>query len=61
MTTMMLVIAGVLVIEGLGPLLFPRQWKKMLTELFQLETPVLRRFGGAMVTAGLVLFYIFST
>ncbi|WP_373277981.1 DUF2065 domain-containing protein [Ferrimonas marina] len=58
---MMLVIAGVLVIEGLGPLLFPRQWKKMLTELFQLETPVLRRFGGAMVTAGLVLFYIFST
>ncbi|WP_345332078.1 DUF2065 domain-containing protein [Ferrimonas pelagia] len=57
----MLVIAGVLVIEGLGPMLFPRQWKKMLTELFELETPVLRRIGGALVTAGLVLFYIFSS
>ncbi|GAA5189844.1 DUF2065 domain-containing protein [Ferrimonas gelatinilytica] len=53
-------LAVVLLLEGVGPLLFPEQWRRMVLNLSALEAPVLRRVGGALVTAALVLFYIFS-
>ncbi|MBW3140525.1 DUF2065 domain-containing protein [Ferrimonas balearica] len=56
----MWLIGGVMLIEGLGPLLFPRQWQAMMRELAGQDTAVLRRIGGALVTAGAVLLYIFS-
>ncbi|MBY5992301.1 DUF2065 domain-containing protein [Ferrimonas balearica] len=56
----MMVLGGILLIEGLGPLLFPRQWQAMMRELATQDTMLLRRIGGALVTAGAVLLYIFS-
>ncbi|GGB46797.1 DUF2065 domain-containing protein [Shewanella inventionis] len=49
----------VLIIEGLGPLLFPNKWQKYLFELSTQKQNVLRRLGGSLVTAGVVLLIIF--
>ncbi|MBY6187651.1 DUF2065 domain-containing protein [Marinobacter hydrocarbonoclasticus] len=57
----MWLIGGVMLIEGLGPLLFPRQWQAMMKEMAAQDVMVLRRIGGALVTAGAVLLYIFSS
>lgn len=50
----------VLIIEGVGPLLFPNKWKKYLIELSTQNQNVLRRLGGSLVTAGVVLLIIFQ-
>ncbi|MDD8059956.1 MULTISPECIES: DUF2065 family protein [Shewanella] len=50
----------VLVLEGLGPLIFPTQWQKYLLELSTQKQNVLRRLGGSLVTAGVVLLIIFQ-
>jgi uncharacterized protein YjeT (DUF2065 family) len=55
----LVIFAGVLLVEGLGPLLFPRQWQAMMAEMARQEPTILRRIGGALVTAGAVLLYIF--
>ena len=49
----------VLILEGLGPLLFPNKWQKYLLELSTQKQNVLRRLGGSLVTAGIVLLIIF--
>ncbi len=56
----MLVFAVVLIIEGIGPLLFPNRWKTYLKEISNQNQQVLQRLGGALVTAGVVLLIIFS-
>ncbi len=56
----MLVLASVLIIEGIGPLLFPNRWKAYLQEVSNQNQQVLQRLGGALVTAGVVLLVIFS-
>ncbi len=47
-----------LVVEGLGPLLFPRIWRRMILALVQLPDTILRRFGGGLVVAGCVIYYM---
>lgn len=56
----MLAIALVLILEGAGPLLFPNKWRRYLSELSNQNQQVLRRMGGALVTAGVVMLIIFS-
>ncbi|MGL5392382.1 MAG: DUF2065 domain-containing protein [Shewanella sp.] len=56
----MVAIALVLILEGVGPLLFPNKWRRYLSDLSEQPTPLLRRLGGALVTAGVVLLLIFS-
>ncbi|MGL4475707.1 MAG: DUF2065 domain-containing protein [Shewanella sp.] len=56
----MLVLAIVLVIEGVGPFLFPNRWRNYIQELTAIENNALQRIGGALVTAGIVLLIIFS-
>ncbi|ABM26241.1 conserved hypothetical protein [Shewanella sp. W3-18-1] len=56
----MLAIALVLILEGVGPLLFPNKWRRYLSELSNQNQQVLRRMGGALVTAGVVILIIFS-
>ncbi|AIR70535.1 MULTISPECIES: DUF2065 domain-containing protein [Dickeya] len=48
----------VLIMEGLGPLLFPRIWRRMILTMAQLPDNVLRRFGGGIVVAGCVIYYM---
>nr|WP_199878891.1 DUF2065 domain-containing protein [Salinivibrio sp. AR640] len=50
-------LALVLIIEGLGPMLFPKQWRQMVTELSQQPDNQLRRLGGCLVVIGAVFAY----
>lgn len=52
-------IAMVMVIEGLGPMLFPQKWRETMLQLAQQPANHLRTFGGVLVTIGIVsLFYL---
>ncbi|WP_076415844.1 DUF2065 domain-containing protein [Shewanella sp. UCD-KL12] len=56
----MLALGIVLIIEGIGPLLFPNRWRAYLKEISNQNQQLLQRLGGALVTAGIVLLIIFS-
>ncbi|MCC2617211.1 DUF2065 domain-containing protein [Aestuariibacter halophilus] len=52
-----LALALVLIIEGLGPLLFPRRWQHFMAELARQDAHSLRTLGGVLVTVGVVSLY----
>ncbi|MBL4814395.1 DUF2065 domain-containing protein [Shewanella sp.] len=56
----MLALGIVLVIEGIGPLLFPNRWKAYLKDISNQNQQLLQRLGGGLVTSGIVLLIIFS-
>ncbi|WP_394130313.1 DUF2065 domain-containing protein [Shewanella maritima] len=58
--TIVIALALVLIVEGIGPLFFPNRWKKYLAEISVQNQNVLRRLGGSLVTIGIVLLIIFS-
>ncbi|WP_394252998.1 DUF2065 domain-containing protein [Vibrio profundi] len=45
----------VLIIEGIGPLIAPKGWREMMSQLSQQPDNQLRRIGGSLVVAGLVI------
>ncbi|MDU7098990.1 MAG: DUF2065 domain-containing protein [Enterobacter sp.] len=47
-STIWLALALVLVLEGLGPMLYPRAWRRMIATMSQLPDNILRRFGGGL-------------
>ncbi|GAB3013876.1 DUF2065 domain-containing protein [Bowmanella dokdonensis] len=54
-----LALAMVLVLEGIGPMLFPKKWQRYMQQLSGQPPEQLRTMGGVMVTIGLVaLFYL---
>ena len=55
-STIWLALALVLVLEGLGPMLYPKAWKKMICAMTNLPDNILRRFGGGLVVAGVVVY-----
>ncbi|ATM88425.1 DUF2065 family protein [Yersinia massiliensis] len=57
-STILLALALVLVLEGLGPMLYPKTWRKMIQSMTQLPDTTLRRFGGGLVVAGVVIYYM---
>ena len=57
-STIWLALALVLVLEGLGPMLYPRGWRRMIASLSALPDHLLRRFGGGLVVAGIVVYYM---
>jgi len=59
-STIWLALALVLVFEGLGPMLYPRLWRRMILTMTQLPETMLRRFGGGLVVAGVVIYYMLS-
>lgn len=50
----------VLIAEGIGPLIAPGGWRKMVTQLSRQPDNDLRRIGGCLVVAGAVITYMFS-
>lgn len=54
-----LAIGFVLIIEGLGPLLAPTGWRTMIAQLSRQNDHQLRRMGGCLVVAGVVISYVF--
>lgn len=57
-STILLALALVLVLEGLGPMLYPKALRKMIQAMTQLPDTTLRRFGGGLVVAGVVIYYM---
>ncbi|MGV3345917.1 DUF2065 domain-containing protein [Enterobacteriaceae bacterium LUAb1] len=55
-TTVWLALALVLIIEGMGPMFFPRIWRRIILSMAQQPDHLLRRFGGGLAVAGLVIF-----
>ncbi|WP_138118267.1 DUF2065 domain-containing protein [Alteromonas stellipolaris] len=52
-------LAIVLIVEGIGPLLFPTCWRLYLLQISQMQTNQLRQTGGVLVVIGVVcLFYL---
>ncbi|MDE1240106.1 DUF2065 domain-containing protein [Vibrio aestuarianus] len=51
----------VLIVEGLGPLIAPNVWRKMVAELSQQPNNQLRRIGGCLVVAGGIIAYYFAS
>ncbi|MFU9137026.1 DUF2065 domain-containing protein [Erwinia tasmaniensis] len=59
-STIWMALALVLVLEGLGPVLLPRIWRRMILSMANLPDQLLRRFGGGLVVAGAVIYYMVS-
>ncbi|MEG2828577.1 MAG: DUF2065 domain-containing protein [Edwardsiella sp. (in: enterobacteria)] len=57
-STIWMALALVLVVEGMGPMLFPQAWRRMIATMAQLPDGLLRRYGGGLVVAGLVIYYM---
>jgi len=47
-------IAMVLVVEGVGPMLFANKWQRFLLQVSQQPVNQLRTMGGILVTIGVV-------
>ncbi len=50
-----LAIGLLLIAEGLGPFIAPNGWRNMIVQLSQQPNNRLRRFGGCLVVAGIVI------
>jgi len=50
-----LAIGIVLIVEGIGPLIAPKGWREMMSQLSQQPDNQLRRIGGSLVVAGFVI------
>ncbi len=53
-------LAMVLIIEGIGPLLFPNKWRNYLLKISQQPSNQLRQIGGVLVIFGTLLLLFFS-
>ncbi|MBW3697523.1 DUF2065 domain-containing protein [Vibrio sp. T187] len=56
-----LAIGLVLIVEGIGPLIAPKGWREMMSQLSQQPDNQLRRIGGCLVVSGLVIAVMVST
>ena len=50
----LMAIAMVLVVEGIGPMLFANKWQRFLLQISQQPINQLRTIGGILVTIGVV-------
>ncbi|MDO6692293.1 DUF2065 domain-containing protein [Aliiglaciecola sp. 3_MG-2023] len=58
-STLLIAFSIVLVIEGLGPMLFPKRWKSYIYQIATQPSEQLRTIGGVMVIVGAIsLFFL---
>jgi uncharacterized protein YjeT (DUF2065 family) len=50
----LMAIAMVLIVEGIGPMLFANKWQNFLVQISQQPSNQLRTMGGILVTIGVV-------
>lgn len=55
-----LALAILMVLEGIGPLLFPKKWQRYLKNISEQEPESVRRIGGVCVVIGLCVLYWLS-
>ncbi|WED21600.1 DUF2065 domain-containing protein [Vibrio sp. JC009] len=53
-----LALGFVLIAEGIGPLIAPNGWRKMVAQLSEQPDNQLRRVGGCLVVAGAVIAFM---
>jgi len=58
--TVWMALGLVLVFEGLGPMLYPKLWRRMILSMAQMPEGLLRRVGGGLVVAGAVIYYMLN-
>ncbi|MBU3017090.1 DUF2065 domain-containing protein [Paraglaciecola agarilytica] len=59
LNTLLIAFALVLIIEGIGPMLFPNKWRNYLQQMVEQPVNQLRSIGGTLFTIGLVsLFFL---
>lgn len=58
--TLWISISLVLIMEGLGPMLFPNTWRNIIRNISRFPNNLLRRYGGSLVVSGLVIYFILS-
>ena len=51
---MLVALAMVLIVEGIGPMLFANKWQRFLQQVSQQPVNQLRTMGGILVTIGVV-------
>lgn len=57
--TLFIAFAIVLILEGIGPMLFPNKWRNYLRQMVEQPVNQLRSVGGVLVTIGVVsLFFL---
>ena len=55
------VLGLVLIIEGLGPMLFPNKWRSYLQKIAEQPTAQMQQVGGTLVIAGILLLFFFAS
>ena len=57
MSSLLLAFGLVLIIEGIGPLLFPNKWRNYLQKLAQEKVSSIRQVGLVLVTIGVIILW----
>jgi hypothetical protein len=55
---LLMAVALMMVLEGVGPFAFPAQWRQTISEMSRLPDNVLRMGGLVVMMLGLVLLYV---
>lgn len=50
----------VLIIEGLGPLLFPNKWAAYIKKIANEDTATLQKIGGGLMLTGALILFLFK-
>ena len=58
---LLLILGSILIIEGLPYFLFPGQLKKILKEIQNLDTKILRMLGLIFICLGLMIVYLMKS
>jgi uncharacterized protein YjeT (DUF2065 family) len=53
-----LALAIVFIIEGIAPMLAPKQWQQMLAAIAQQPSDKIRKYAGCLVIAGITLLFM---
>ncbi|QDP00041.1 DUF2065 domain-containing protein [Thalassotalea sp. PS06] len=59
-STLLIAIALMLILEGLGPFLFPKRWQSLMGKLAAENARVIRQIGLVLIITGLGMIAIFS-
>ncbi|WP_038149570.1 MULTISPECIES: DUF2065 domain-containing protein [Vibrio] len=55
MTALMIAIGLLLIFEGMGPALFPKLWRDMVSQMAQQPDQQLKRIGTGLILVGAVI------
>ena len=55
--TLFIAFALLLIVEGIGPMLFPNKWQRFIQQVAQQPLKQLRTMGGVLVIVGVITLY----